>query len=49
VKELEAIGNVLGRFIKVDELSLNAYDKRMGKVLVELDIHYGLLESLEIV
>jgi hypothetical protein len=47
-KALEAIGNVLGRFIKVDEQSLNAPDRRMGKVLVELDIHSGLLESLEI-
>ena len=49
MKALEAIGNVLGRFIKADELSLNASDKRMGKVLVGLDIHFGLLESLEVV
>jgi len=49
VKSLEAIGNVLGRFIKVYEHELLASDKRMCKVLVELDIHSGLLESLEIV
>jgi hypothetical protein len=48
-KVLEAIGNELDWFIKVDEHSLKALDKRMGKVLVEIDIHYGLLETLEIV
>jgi hypothetical protein len=48
VKALEAIGNELGRFIKVDEIALQSQDKRMAKVLVEVDIHAGLLESLEI-
>jgi hypothetical protein len=47
-KALEAIGNVLGRFIKVDEVALHSQDKRMERVLVEVDIHAGLLESLEI-
>jgi hypothetical protein len=47
-KALEAIGNELGRFIKVDELSLSTPDKRLAKVLVEVDIHVGLLEALEI-
>lgn len=49
VKALEAIGNALGKFIKVDEEALLAVDKKMCKVLVEIDIHAGLLESLEIV
>jgi hypothetical protein len=35
-------------FIKVDETALQSQDKRMAKVLVEVDIHVGLLESLEI-
>jgi hypothetical protein len=48
VKALEAIDNVLGHFIKVDELALQSQDKRMEKVLVEADIHAGLLETLEI-
>jgi len=47
-KSLEAIGNELGRFIKVDELSLKALDKCLGKVLVEIYIHTSLLETLEI-
>jgi hypothetical protein len=37
VKALEAIGNVLGKFIKVDEEALQAADKKMCKVLVEID------------
>lgn len=32
VKALETIGNELGWFIKVDEHSLKALDKRMGKL-----------------
>jgi hypothetical protein len=48
-KVLEAIGNELGRFINVDELSLQSSDKGMAKVLVEVDIHAGLLETLEII
>jgi hypothetical protein len=47
-KALEAIGNTLGHFIKVDEEAIQSLDKRMEKVLVEVDIHAGLLETLEI-
>jgi hypothetical protein len=32
----------------VDELSLQSPDKRMAKVLVDVDLHARLLESLEI-
>jgi hypothetical protein len=38
-KALEVIGNALGHFIKVDEQALLYADKRMDKVLVEVDIH----------
>jgi hypothetical protein len=48
-KDLEAIGNALGKFIRVDDGALQASDKRIGRVLVEIDIHAGLLETLEIV
>ena len=48
VKALESIGNVLDHFIKVDDLSLNAPERHLGKILVEVDTHLGLLESLEI-
>jgi hypothetical protein len=48
VKALEVIGNALGHFIKVDNQALLSSDKRMAKVLVEVYIHAGLLETLEI-
>jgi hypothetical protein len=47
-KALEAIGNSLGKFISADLGALKANDKRICKVLVEIDIHSGLLETLEI-
>jgi hypothetical protein len=48
-KALEAIGNTLGKFISADLGALKATDKRICRVLVEIDIHSGLLETLEIV
>jgi hypothetical protein len=42
-KALEAIGNELGRFIKVDEATIKAPDKRIRKVLVEIDIHKWII------
>ena len=33
---------------KVDETIIKAPDKRIRKVLVEIDIHSGLLETIEI-
>jgi hypothetical protein len=47
-KALQAIGNSLGRFISVDSVALAAPVKRVAKVLVELDIHEGVLESIDI-
>jgi hypothetical protein len=47
-KALMAIGNLLIHFLKVDEKGLQAPDKRMACVLVELDLHVGLMESLEL-
>jgi hypothetical protein len=47
-KALEAIGNVLGHFIKIDEEALLSSDRRMEKILVEVDVHGGLLDILEI-
>jgi hypothetical protein len=47
-KALESIGNELGRFIKVDEAAIKAPDKRIKKVLMETDIHNGLLEAIKI-
>ena len=42
------IGNTLGHFLKVDNQYLLSSNKRMAKVLVEIDIHARLLETLEI-
>jgi len=47
-KALALIGNSLGRFLWVDAQALAASDRRMTKVLVEIDIHVGLPETLEI-
>jgi hypothetical protein len=47
-KALEAIGNILRKFICVDLRALKANDRRICIVLVEIDIHSSLLESLEI-
>jgi hypothetical protein len=47
-KALEAIGNTLGRFISIDKEAITAPVKKVAKVLVELDIHKGLLESIDI-
>jgi hypothetical protein len=43
-----AIGNLLGRFLKVDEASLLSLDKHMARVLVELDKQVGLIDSIEL-
>ena len=47
-KSLEAIENTLGRFISVDKEAIATPTKMVAKVLVELDIHEGLLESIDI-
>jgi hypothetical protein len=47
-KALAAIGNALGRFIAMDESLLCASDRKLARVLVEVDIHSGLLETLDI-
>jgi hypothetical protein len=47
-KSLMAIGNSLGRFISVDPKTLVGPDKKLVRILVELDLHEGLLETLDI-
>jgi hypothetical protein len=42
------IGSALGRFIVVEDNLLGAQDRKISRVLVEVDIHNGLLETLEI-
>jgi len=48
ISALTAIDNLLGRFLKVDEAGLKGTDKRMVKVIVEIDVTAGLMDSLEV-
>jgi hypothetical protein len=43
---LQAIGNSLGVFIVVDTEALAAGSRKIGRVLVEMDIHQGLLGEI---
>jgi hypothetical protein len=45
---LKAIGETLGRFIAHDTKLLNSSQRKMGRVLVEIDIYNGLSETIEI-
>ena len=45
---LEFIGNTIGRFVTVEEDFMKSYDKRMAKMLVEMDISVGLSADVEI-
>jgi hypothetical protein len=45
---IQAIGNSLGRFIAHDSSSLTGSSRKLGRVLVEMDISTGLPENLEI-
>lgn len=48
-KVLTTVGNELAIFLYVEEDCLFGRDKRMAQILVELDVHAGLLEEIEIV
>ena len=45
---LEGIANTIGQFVAVEEDFMLTYDKRMAKILVEMDIFEGLLAEVEI-
>ena len=42
------IGNDLGRFLHLDLSLLEGEDKRVGKILVKINIYKGLLFELEV-
>jgi hypothetical protein len=48
VAALEAIGNSLGNFISVYASTLSAPSRKLGRILVEMDVHSGLSKLLEI-
>ena len=45
---LEGVGNTIGSFVALDEDFMNSFDKRMAKILVEVDITKGLPAEIEI-
>jgi hypothetical protein len=45
---MKAIGNALGRFISLDNSSLQNSSRKLGRILVEIDIHEGLPKILDI-
>lgn len=42
------IGNAIGKFLHVDLKHLTGSDRRMGRILVEVDLNEGLPEQIEI-
>jgi hypothetical protein len=47
-KSLMSIGNSLGHFIFVDSKTLTGPNKKLARILVEMDIHEGLSKNLDI-
>jgi hypothetical protein len=45
---MEAIGKYLGSFVSLDDFVMSTPSRNMGKILVEIDIHGGLPEIMEI-
>jgi hypothetical protein len=45
---LKAIGNALGKFISLDHSSLQNTSRKLGRILVEVDLHEGLPEVMDI-
>ena len=45
---MEGIGNTIGRFVAVEDDFLHSYDKRMAKILVEMDLTTRLPAEIEI-
>jgi hypothetical protein len=45
--DLKAIGDALGRFITLDNSTLENSARKVGRILVEVDIHGGLPEVLD--
>jgi len=45
---LTAIGNNIGNFIMVDKKNLESAQRKVTKVLVEMDVHLGMPETMEV-
>jgi len=49
VEAFKVIGNTLGKFLHDDTRLLIGQDRKMWKLLLEIDLHEGLLENMDIV
>jgi hypothetical protein len=45
---LMVVGNSLGRFISLDTMTMESPARKVGRILVEIDIHEGLMEMIDI-
>ena len=45
---LEGIANSIGSFVVVEDDFQHTFEKRMAKILVEMEIYVGLLTNVEI-
>ena len=45
---LEEVGNNLGRMVHIDEARLENMDKRIAKVLVEINVSKGLVPEMDV-
>ena len=45
---MEGIGNTIGRFVSIEDDFLQVYDKRIARILVEMDISRGLPAEVEL-
>jgi hypothetical protein len=48
LEAFKAMGDALGKFLHVDLTQMSGQDRRIGKILVEIDLQKGLPEFLEI-
>ena len=46
---MEGIGDTIGRFVAVEDDFLHTFDKRMAKILVEMDLSIGLPAEIDII
>ena len=45
---MEGIGNTIGRFVAIEDNFQHTFDKRMDKILVEMDLVSSLPADIEI-
>lgn len=48
VEAFKSIGNELGRFMFLEDSIIKGGNRKLGKFLVEMDVHNGILEGLDI-